>query len=539
MSRLKESRWARLIDISIDPSRGIPISRQIYLQLRQAIVERTLTAGSAIPSSRELARRLAVSRTSVIAAFEELYAEGLIEGQRGSGTFVCPMSDDPVTTLRAGAMRRTTTASPAGPASFPPSPLPPASPPPQARRISRAGTQFRQIAADGTHQPARAFALGRCTIDEYTREAWRRISARHQRRFATDVSGYSDPFGRWSFREVVAEYLRAFRGVRCTPEQLLITAGAQQGIDLAIRVLLDPGDAVWVEDPGYPSTQQALRAAGIRAVPVPVDGLGMQIDIGLEREPRPRAIFVTPSHQYPTGAVMDQARRARLLEVAAATGAWIVEDDYDREFRYAGDPKPSLQGVDHAARVIYIGTLSKVLTPTVRTGFAVVPSDLIDAFRGARHVSDRFPPLFEHQVIEEFMREGYFSSHVQRTRGHYQRVRRQVVDDLQATLGPWVQIAMPDGGMHVVAYLAAGLSDRLVAREAMRHDVAVRPLSPLYLDVAPRQGLDIGFTGYPERELRSAAVRLGDAVRQAASDAGLSPRPIDQATLAGSANRVT
>lgn len=496
MKRNKETKWAELLNIAVDRAAVVPIARQIYLQLRQSIVAHVLPAGSRIPSSRQLSERLHVSRTSVVAAYDALLSEGYIEGRKGSGTFIA--------TGLPGHAEAGTVHQPVDNST-------------SLRRLSDAGYRFQEVLQDSVPLIDRPFSPGRCSVDLPTIEAWRQITVRHAKSIAPDVLGYGDPFGRESFRQVVAEYLRVFRSVNCTAEQIIITSGAQQAIDLSIRVLINPGESVWIEDPGYQATQHALRAANVIAIPVPVDEDGLRVDIAVEKEPAPRAIFVTPSHQYPTGAVMAIDRRYDLLHAANRADAWIIEDDYDSEFRYAGHPLPSLQGLDQSARVIYVGTLSKVLFPGLRTGFMVIPLDLVQAYRGARHLSDRGPPIAHQGVLEEFMREGFFTSHIGRMRQRYRSILDEIVPCLRDALGSLATVNMPECGMRFVAYLAEGIDDREVAQEALRRGVVVRPISPLYLDGGGRSGLDIGFTGYDRKLLQIAATRLGEAVRHVAA----------------------
>ena len=316
VSRLDQNRWAGLLDVTIDANSPVPISRQIFLHLRRAIVDQALPAGSAVPSSRELARRIGVSRTSIVSAYDELYAEGYIEGRRGSGTFV---SNDLPPPLDAGSGM----SSPGSPST---------------RRLSAAGIRYRDLSSGALTPPSMPFALGRCSVDARTADAWRRISLRHQRTIPGDALGYSDPFGRPSFRQVVSEYLKVFRAVQCQADQVMITSGAQQALDLSIKVLLDPGDAVWVEDPCYPATLRAVVAANLRPVPVPVDAEGLCVAAGLEREPAPRAIFLTPSHQYPTGAVIAYACKPRTdgtLIQGNATAVYLLEGGKKRPFPLA------------------------------------------------------------------------------------------------------------------------------------------------------------------------------------------------------------
>lgn len=494
--RKGQTGWADLFDVKIDPYLSVSIARQIYRQLQEAIISTTLPAGSRLPSTRKLSEQIGVSRTSVVAAYNELLAEGYIEGRKGSGTYIA---------ARLPGLARSRSRFVAIDES------------PTGRRLSELGDRYRGVAVDAAALSDKPFSAGRCSVDLPTIEAWRQISARHARSISSDVLGYDDPFGRQSFREVIAEYLRAFRSVNCTAEQIMVTSGAQQAIDLSLRVLLNPGEPVWIENPAYPAVQNALRAANNIMIPVPVDDKGIVVDVGLEKEPRPRAIFVTPSHQYPTGAVMTIGRRRELLQAAAKADAWILEDDYDSEFRYTGHPLPSLQGLDRSNRVIYIGTLSKVLFPGLRTVFAVIPLDLVDAYRGARYLSDRGPPIAHQGVLEEFMREGFFTSHIRRMRQHYRTMLDTVVADLREALGNFATIETPECGMRFVIHLADGLDDVAVSRAAARRGVVVRPISPLYLDGMGRSGIDLGFTGFSARLMQIAAVRLGEAVREVAA----------------------
>jgi GntR family transcriptional regulator/MocR family aminotransferase len=496
LSRQSQSKWAKLLEIRIDPSDPTPIARQVFQQMRVSIVSGALPKGSRLPSTRELAELIGVSRFSVVAAYDELMAEDFIEGRQGSGTFVTnkfseSWSENSMFSLADEELAQ--------------------------RPLSEAGQRYNEIARADMATLNLPFSAGRCSVDLPTLQAWRQISAKHAKTISLDSLGYSDPFGRESFRQVISEYLRVFRFVNCSAEQIIVTSGAQQAIDLTIRVLLNAGDSAWIEDPGYPVVQMALSASSAITVPVPVDNLGIDVNEGLAREPSPRAIFVTPSHQNPTGAVMSIERRHELLHMALRSGAWIVEDDYDSEFRYSGSPLPSLQGLDKSGRVIYIGTMSKVLFPGLRTGFAVVPLDLVDAYRGARYVIDRGPPIAFQGILEEFMRDGFFTSHIRRMRQRYHMILQDLVIDLRMALGPYASFEMPECGMRFVVYLADGIDDCEVALEAKRLGVAVRPISPMYLSATPRSGIDIGFTGYDQRALKVAAQRLGEAVRNVAN----------------------
>jgi len=490
-------KWADFLDLRVEANASIALFRQIYLCLRNAIIGQALAPGSRLPSTRELAKKLGVSRTSVLTAYDQLLAEGYVEGKAGSGTYVS--SDLPEPLVTAGADGEAT--SDAAQA---------------RRRLSAYGTRCREYVPAKVSLDTIPFITGRTSVDLQTVDAWRGISSRRLRKPDLIDYGYSDPFGLPALRREIAEYLRAARAVRCEPEQILIVSGAQQAIDLSLRVLLNPGDAAWVEDPCYPATRAALHALGARLVPVPVDESGLVVGKGIEAEPDARLAYVTPSHQYPSGAAMSMARRLELLAWARSRGAWIIEDDYDSEFRYAGRPLASLQGLLQNECVIYVGTLSKVLFPGIRVGFAVVPRDLMDAFAGARFLADRFASTLQQAAVADFLREGFLTSHIRRMRQRYREARDFTMQAVSRCLGPCVSMATPECGMQLVAYLEQGLSDTAVSEEAQRHGVVVRPVSSMYLEAPARQGLLLGFTGFSLPSLQIATERLANAVERTA-----------------------
>jgi GntR family transcriptional regulator/MocR family aminotransferase len=497
------SKWAELLDLTIEHESDRPLFQQIYLMLRDAIVANALSPGSRLPSTRQLADRLAVSRTSVLSAYEQLLAEGYIVGREGSGTYV---SDDVprliVTSPSPSSVTRTA----------------------PRQTISEAGARYREFAAELTMPDNMAFATGCCSVDASTIEAWRRVGVQQMRTLDPVNLGYADPLGELALRKEVAEYLRAARAVRCDPDQIVIVSGAQQAIDLSLRTLLDPGDAVWVEDPGYPATRAALIAAGSRLVAVPVDDGGLIVAAGITAAPDARAVYVTPSHQYPTGSVMTMSRRLELLAWASRHGAWIIEDDYDSEFRYVGRPLASLQGLDRDSCVIYVGSLSKVLFPGLRLGFAVVPRHIVDVFKGARFLSDRHPPTLLQTMAAEFMRQGFLTSHIRRMRQRYREARDAVVEAVDHHMGDLVEIEVPECGIQLVVHFKRDISDIEVSAEARRHGVAVRPVSPLYLQAARRNGLVLGYSGFAIHRLRAASAELAKAAFLVA-ERGVAVRP--------------
>jgi GntR family transcriptional regulator/MocR family aminotransferase len=368
-----------------------------------------------------------------------------------------------------------------------------------------------------------AFRVSLPALDQFPDEIWAKLMAWHARRVPMSAMAYADSMGRLSLREAVAEYLGASRAVRCDPSQVLITTGSQQALQLCAQVLLDPNQRIAMEEPGYPGARNAFLAAGLTVVPVPVDDDGLSAS-GLNRQGRAvRAVYITPSHQYPTGVTMSAARRITLLNWAARNGAWIIEDDYDSEFRFSGHPVPALQGLDADGRVLYIGTFSKVLFPALRLGYVVLPKDLAEAFCATRAATDTFSsPLYQF-VMADFLREGHFARHIRRMRKLYMQRRTALVEAIGKHMPERLEIVAADTGMHLAALLPPGSDDLAVSSAAARKGVSVRPLSLCYLEPPDRGGLIFGYGGasVPQinvgiRDLTSVlsnATRPGDSLR--------------------------
>jgi GntR family transcriptional regulator/MocR family aminotransferase len=480
--------WAELYAFEVDRAADAPVFRQIYLQLRSAILSGTLRPDTKLPSTRKLAAQLAVSRSAVVSAFEQLLAEGYTFGKKGAGTYITPDLPEPFAAIHGRKKR-------------------PASSVKTAASPHRLG-DFADVTSQSDERP---FNLGRTLVDARTAELWRKLSARSLRAFGRHHLGYADPHGMPELRKSVCDYLRAARAVRCEPEQIIITAGTQQAIDIVTRVMQGPDKEVWIEDPGYALTRLALVAAGARVCPIPVDRFGINVAEGIRRAPKARAVFITPSHQFPKGVVLSMARRLELLAWAREQGAWIVEDDYASEFRYGGRPLASLQGLDETERVIYIGTLNKALFPGLRLGYAVVPASLARAFVSARYLMDRQPSSLCQEVVAAFMAEGHFTAHLRRMRELYRGQRDALVAALRRRLGDQLTVDPPDQGMHLVAYTRRGLSDVAIERAAREHDVVVRAMSRLYVETRPQSALMLGFSGYPRQIIAPAVARLARA----------------------------
>jgi GntR family transcriptional regulator/MocR family aminotransferase len=482
------------LEVPIDRRLATPLFRQVYAGLSSAILERRLRPGARLPASRALAGQLGLSRTAIVAAYEQLLAEGYATGRVGAGTYVASDLPD-----KPDGRART------------------ARPSHAASHAARYGVPHLADNVDVTAQSDdRPFNLGRTLIDARTADQWRRLSARALRAMPRSHLGYGDPRGSDALRGAIAAYLADARAVRCDPAQIIVTAGTQQAIDLVMRVLLPAGSEVWIEDPGYPLTREALSAAGVKVRPVRVDAQGLDVAAGRAAAPRSRAAFVTPSHQFPTGVVLTMARRLELIAWARASGAWIVEDDYASEFRYGGRPLAALQGLDNAERTIYVGTLNKALFPGLRTGYLVVPEVLLRRFVTARYLMDRQPPGLQQEVLAAFIGDGHLASHIRRMRSLYRDQRDRLVEALRRRAGDLLAVDPPDQGMHLVAYLRQGLADTAVERAALEEGVVVRALSRLYLRGRARQGLLLGFSGYPAASIGPAVERLAKALRRVA-----------------------
>jgi GntR family transcriptional regulator/MocR family aminotransferase len=472
------------------PDRAGPVVRQIYGQVRGAILEGALGAGARLPSSRDLAARLGVARATVVGAYEQLVAEGYVETRPGAGAFVAA----DLSGVQEVRVR---------PAQQAPSPALPE----RAAAVAEAPGS-PPLPGDAP------FNTGRTLMDPRALAAWGRATRRALRTLGPEHFGYAEAAGRPELRAVVADYLRAARGVVCEPTQVIVTAGAQQAIDIAARVLIAPGAPVWVEDPAYPTTIRALTAAGAALKPIPVDAEGLVVAAGVARAPDARAAYVTPSHQYPLGVTLSMGRRLELLAWARGAGAWIIEDDYASEFRYAGPPLAALQGLDGGQRVLYVGTFNKALFPGLRLGYLVAPSSLVPALLRARTLLDRQPPSLTQAIVLGFMQGGDFAAHIRRRRLAYRAQRDALVDALREHCGAWLDPDPPEQGMHMIAYLRPGLSDLAAQAAAARAGVIAGAISPLYLEAPTRHGLMLGFSGYPPGAMAPAARRLAEGLSE-------------------------
>jgi GntR family transcriptional regulator/MocR family aminotransferase len=486
MSRRSSADIALPITLRRGP--GAPgISDQMAAQIRAATLTRILRSGDRLPSIRDLAARLKVARATVDTAYAQLVAEGYLETRIGSGTRIAARLPQEALPVPAKSAIK-----------------PPAAAGPEARPLPAHLAELMDATRLRGVQHAVPLAVGVPTEELSPGKAWTRIAAR-QARTPWRHAGYASPYGYGPLREQVVEYVRRMRAIQCEPEQVMITAGTQQGLFLCARVLFSPGDAVWMENPCYQPLMAVVRDAQLLPVPVPVDAKGLVVEAGIALSPRAKGAFVTPSHQFPLGMVMSMERRLALLNWARDTGGWIVEDDYDSELRYAGRPFPALQGLDGAGdAVVYLGTFSKMLFPGLRLGYMIAPRPLMPAFAGARLLIDRQSASAEQLLLAEFMAGGHYEAHIRRIKLIFAERRQVLLQECRAELAAFGTVAEGDQGMHVVFHLHGRADDVALAARLKRDGIEARALSPFYSGAAAQPGLLFGFGSFQPEAIRGA-----------------------------------
>lgn len=453
--------------LTLNPGTDVPFYRQIYTRLRSAIGDGLLKPGDRIPSARGLAAELGLARGTVESAYSLLAAEGYIESRGQAGTVVAQ-----------------------GLASVPV---------PAARQAPAA------VNSSATYSPTesvlRPFQMGVPALDAFPRKIWARLAARAARATQTADMLYPPVAGLDSLRAEVARYLQLARGIDCAPEQVFITPGYRSSLELIQRTLLTPGDKVWVEDPGYPPAFDLLRQGGMDLIGVPVDADGLQVDEGLQRAPRARAAIVTPAHQSPLGVSLSLQRRMALLDWASRSKAWIVEDDYDGEYRYVSRPLPALKSLDRNDRVLYAGTFSKVLFPAIRLAYIVVPASLVLRFRDSSAAFTSGQPTLTQSIVTAFMAEGHFARHIQRMRRLYAERRSVAAEGLESVLGEFMQVENQPGGMHLLMRLKGRRSDRVLAERIREQGMFSRAVSECMLQAKSTKtpALMLSFTNIATR----------------------------------------
>jgi GntR family transcriptional regulator / MocR family aminotransferase len=481
--------------IMLDRRGKSPIYRQLYDWFRTAMIEGRMRPGQRLPSTRSMATELQISRISVFNAYEQLQSEGYLETFAGSGTSVARTIPDDAFGVRAGDAGGRVIADT------------------RPRKFSARATAVLKVPLEAWLHNLGAFRVSLPALDYFPVNVWSKLVARHSRKMSRTVMAYGETMGYRPLREAIAEYVSTFRGVRCEPAQILITTGSQQALQMSAQVLLNPNDQVLMEEPGYPGARLAFTSMGAQLIPVPVDDEGMIVP---EIKVKAHVAYVTPSHQYPLGMTMSAARRMSLLKWAVRSGSWIIEDDYDSEYRFRSRPIPSLQGLDVHGRVIYIGTFSKVLFPALRVGYVVVPKDLVTAFSAMRDAADIFSSTLYQAVLSEFIREGHFARHIRRMRMLYMERRKALVNALKTELGEMAEVIGAEAGMHLVGLLPPGIDDLAVAKDAAENGVSAMPLSSCYFRRPKRGGLILGYGGVSQRQIHEGVHKLRSSVLRSA-----------------------
>ncbi|CAI0997845.1 HTH-type transcriptional regulatory protein gabR [Serratia proteamaculans] len=453
------------------------LRERVCSTLRRAIHNGTLISGQRLPSSRVLAADLAVSRVTAEAAYGQLEAEGYLQRRVGQGTFVA-----------AGLVKSVPVTKVSG-----------------KPRLSLRGRQIVQTGGCRDPQQPLPFAAGSPDLRAFPLKLWTQLTARQLRLRGETLMRYGDPQGYLPLREAIAGYVSQTRGVNCDAQQVLVLTSSQQALQLIATLLLDHGDKVWLEEPGYRGARNAFTSAGAELVPVSVDEAGMRPD---EQLPTPRLIYLTPSHQYPTGVALSLTRRLELLALAQRQRAWIIEDDYDSEFHYDGQPMPAMQGLDRHGNVLYLGTFSKVLFPSLRLAYLVVPPALVEPFTTARTVYDGHSAQLMQAVTAEFIQQGHFAAHIRYMRQLYRSRRDRLLEEVQEKLGHFATPQPASGGLQLSVWLPPGQEEAL-SRQAQRLGVVTPGLAAHYLTPAGRRnGWLLGFSALTPGEIRAAIERL-------------------------------
>jgi GntR family transcriptional regulator/MocR family aminotransferase len=465
----------------------------LFRELRSAILDGRLRPGARLPSSRYLALGNRLSRSTVTEAFRRLKLEGYITGLVGSGSYVAEnLPDEYFQPIEGHLVRRYRVAT----------------------KQVRAVTMIKKVLPFPSRQRfGCAFQASRPAVDQFPIDIWTRLTSHAMRRLTPSELVIGDVRGDLGLRNEILAHFGPARQVRCDVDRIVMVYGVQHALDLLCRTLLRPGDPVWLENPGYKRARNVFRAAGATIIPAPVDERGLQVEQAIETLPVPKLIYLTPAHQYPTGATLSLDRRFKLLTWAREHGVTIFEDDYDGDFRFSTKPLGSVQGLDVGDCVAYCTSFSKLLFPSLRLGFLVLPDHLVDPVLALRNSTDRYLPVVEQKTLAEFMRAGEFGHHLRRMRELYAERWSVFSEAAQNFLSDWLDVQQAECGLQTAAWLSPGISDMKVAVTAAREHLEVYPLSALYAAGKRRHGFLLGFGAVAPKELRSGAQRLGKLLR--------------------------
>jgi len=480
------SRRTAALDLPLPPRRkGVAAYEWLYASVRAAILEGRLHPGTRLPGTRDLAEQYALARGTVVAAFEQLKSEGYVDGTVGSGTYISKQLPEALLHVVD-------------------EPRPPGQTATPRRRLSAYARRLTPF-PPYEHRRSRAFRANVPALDLFPTTLWAKVAAHRLPRLTVPLLLGCEAMGYLPLRRAVADYLVQSRGVRCEPAQIAIVSGIQEALDLVARVLLDPGDRVCIEDPGYEGAAGVFKAVGARITGVDVDDEGMRVP----RVRGARLVYVTPAHQFPAGVTMSVARRLQLLEWARESGAMIFEDDYDSEYRYRGRPIPALQGLDRSGQVLFAGSFSKVLFPSLRLGYLVIPPDLVERFDAAKSLSTRHAALLDQAVLCDFITEGHFGRHLRRMREVYGERLSALIDGARRHLAGALDVSEVEAGLQTFGWLRDGLDGQKVARAAAKREVEVTPLRSYSLrGKLKRDGLQLGFAAVDIDEIRRGVREL-------------------------------
>jgi GntR family transcriptional regulator/MocR family aminotransferase len=488
--------------ITLDSQSTHPLHRQLYDEIRRSILSGRLARGQRVPSTRSLSESLGISRATVTLSYETLLSEGYLEALTGSGTYVCRRLPEEMLRAKNPAGKAKVT-SPKGPSKAT-----------NYKKLSKYGGHLRDKPwfSYGGDEPEIQFSFGRPAYDQFPIREWQQLYNIHLKQFKlSDLDCPSNAAGYRPLREAIANYLSRARAVTCSADQIIIVNGSQQAIDIVTRVIVDRGDSVGIEEPGYIGARKAFEVQGAQLIPLRVDKEGLVVS-NLHSMANLKLVYVTPSHQFPTGVVLSLARRLELLNWAEKTGTFVIEDDYDSEYRYKGRPIPALAGLEHHDTVIYIGTFSKVLFPSLRLGYLVVPPALVDVFTRAKWLSDRHTPLLEQQVLTDFINQGHLERHIRRMRNLYEEKRKGVVTALQAAFGNTISILGDNAGINVLVRIESENSDEEVVARAKALGVGIVSTKNFYVNEGTKGEFLLNYGSLSEEALHMGIERLKRAI---------------------------
>jgi GntR family transcriptional regulator/MocR family aminotransferase len=467
-------------------SRNQTLTNWLYGELRSAILDGRLAPGTRLPASRDFASQYELSRGTVVSVLERLQAEGYVTSRVGFGTLV--------NRVEAPRPRQPTTI------------------PAYIRRAISTNKRPQPWIDQAFVEGIRPFRIGTPAINEFPSEVWGRIAADRARHFRSWLKKEADRRGYQPLRDAIAEYLRTSRGVRCTTEQIVLVSGIQQALDLLARLLLKKGDPIWMEDPGYFGARIAFDNVGARLVAVPVNEEGLSVSAGIKICPGAKGAYVTPAHQFPLGATMSLERRMELLSWASRTGAFVIEDDYDSEYRFEGAPVSALQSLDNHSSVIFIGSFSKTLFPGLRVGYLVLPAPLVDPFVALRYRTDFRNSSFDQAVLHDFIVHGHLARHLRRMRILYAKRLETLIEGAKQHLGELLEISDVRAGLYTIGYLKNGMTSQQAEKLAAAQGVEVLAVDRCTLRGPDPNALVLGFGGFDELAIRQGLIRLAKAL---------------------------